>query len=105
MAAAPKHSVLIEAKQLATWSVLTGGRHITLDFIDGHRSIQAVVLPSDEVPDLLMTLPRMLQSALDARLADGSLRFALNSKAADALGHASITTPGDIRQSPTRRAN
>ena len=45
-----------------------------LDFIAADGRTHRIVLPFDTLSGLLMTLPRMLQSALNARFADGSLR-------------------------------
>jgi hypothetical protein len=65
----------LEGRELTTWAVLAGGRHIRLDFSGGNGATHSIVLPFEALGGLLMTLPRMLQSALDARFADGSLRF------------------------------
>jgi hypothetical protein len=65
----------IEGRQLTAWAVLPGGTHIRLDFAGSDGTIHRIVLPFDALTGLLMTLPRMLQTALDTRFADGSLRF------------------------------
>lgn len=65
----------IEGRGLTAWSVLPGGNRIRLDFSDRNGAAHHIVLPFDALTGLLMTLPRMLQTALDARFADGSLRF------------------------------
>jgi hypothetical protein len=65
----------IEGRQLTAWAVLPGGMHIRLDFVSSDGTAHRIVLPFDALTGLLMTLPRMLQTALDARFADGSLRF------------------------------
>lgn len=57
------------------WSVLPGGTRIRLDFTDCDGTPHYIVLPFDALTGLLMTLPRMLQMALDIRFADGSFRF------------------------------
>jgi hypothetical protein len=69
MEAAPIHG-----EKLTTWSVLPGGKQISLDFIalDGGR--HRIVLPADALSGLMMTLPRMLQSALDEGFPNGSFR-------------------------------
>ncbi|HUD58382.1 MAG TPA: hypothetical protein VMQ99_02665 [Acetobacteraceae bacterium] len=46
-----------------------------MDFIGTDGTSHRIVLPFDVLTGLLMTLPRMLQAALDARFPDGSLRF------------------------------
>ena len=61
----------IEGEQLTSWAILAGGTHVRMDFLAQHQ----IVLPFDTLTGLLMTLPRMLQTALDARFSDGSLRF------------------------------
>jgi hypothetical protein len=65
----------IEGRQLTAWAVLPGGTRIRLDFTGSDGTNHRIVLPFDALTGLLMTLPRMLQTALDARFADGSLRF------------------------------
>ncbi len=65
----------IEGSRLTAWCVLTGGTRIQLDFADCDGTPHHIVLPFDALTGLLMTLPRMLQTALDMRFADGSLRF------------------------------
>jgi hypothetical protein len=65
----------IEGRQLTTWTVLPGGTHIRLEFAANDGTIHRIVLPFDALTGLLMTLPCMLQTALDARFANGSLRF------------------------------
>jgi hypothetical protein len=71
---APADTSPIEGRQLTTWAVLPGGTQIRLDFTAADGRTHRIVLPFDTLSGLLMTLPRMLQSALDARFADGSLR-------------------------------
>jgi hypothetical protein len=66
---------LIEGEQLTTWAILTGGTHERMEFVGADGTTRQVVLPFEALSSLLMTLPRMLQTALDARFADGSLRF------------------------------
>jgi hypothetical protein len=65
----------IQGCRLTAWSVLPGGTRIQLDFVDRDGTPHQIVLPFDALTGLLMTLPRMLQTALDTRVADGSLRF------------------------------
>jgi hypothetical protein len=64
----------IEGQELTTWAVLPGGRQIRLDFVAADGRAHSLVLPFETLSGLMMTLPRMLQSALDTRFADGSLR-------------------------------
>lgn len=46
-----------------------------MDFLGADGRARRIVLPFEAIASLLMTLPRMLQAALDARFPDGSLRF------------------------------
>jgi hypothetical protein len=64
----------ILGEKFTTWSVLPGGTQISLDFVATDGVAHRVVLPVDALSGLMMTLPRMLQSALDERFPDGSLR-------------------------------
>jgi hypothetical protein len=75
MEVAPNDARLIEGKELTAWAVLDGGTRIRLDLTGSGGTTHAIVLPFDALSGLLMTLPRMLQTALNARLPDGSLRF------------------------------
>jgi hypothetical protein len=61
-------------QHLTHWSVLPGGDHICLGFAETNGGTHGVVIPVSALSDLLMTLPRMLQSALDQRAPDRSLR-------------------------------
>jgi hypothetical protein len=72
---APGDTLSIEGEQLTAWAVLAGGAHVRMDFIGTDGTSHRIVLPFDVLTGLLMTLPRMLQAALDARFPDGSLRF------------------------------
>jgi hypothetical protein len=64
----------IHGEKLTTWSVLPGGTQISLDFVAYDGGTHRIVLPVDTLSGLMMTLPRMLQSALDERFPDGALR-------------------------------
>ena len=55
-------------------AVLANGTRIRLDFTGNDGTTYGIVLPFDSLSGLLMTLPRMLQTALDARFPDSSLR-------------------------------
>jgi hypothetical protein len=68
-------AVPIKGEKLIAWSVLPGGTEIALDFVAGNGGKHRIVLPVDSLSGLMMTLPRMLQSALDERFPDGSFRF------------------------------
>jgi hypothetical protein len=64
----------IEGEKLTTWSVLPGGTQVSLSFVAIDGGTHRIVLPVDALSGLMMTLPRMLQSALDERFPDGSFR-------------------------------
>jgi hypothetical protein len=64
----------IEGEKLTTWRVLPGGTQICLDFVAIDGGTHRIVLPFDVLSGLMMTLPQMLQTALDERFPDGSLR-------------------------------
>lgn len=74
MDVAPADANSIDGQQLTAWAVLPGGARIRLDFIAADGAPHRLALPVEALSGLLMTLPRMLQTALDARFADGSLR-------------------------------
>jgi hypothetical protein len=74
MDVAANDALPIEGHELNFWAVLPGGQQICLGFIDANGRTHRIVLPFDALTGLLMTLPRMLQSALDERFPDGSLR-------------------------------
>jgi hypothetical protein len=74
MDAVSASGVLVAGEQLTGWGVLGGGTHIGLAFGSPDGTTHQIALPFDALSGLLMTLPRMLQSALDARFPDGSLR-------------------------------
>jgi hypothetical protein len=65
----------IEGEKLTSWGVLPGGTQISLDFTATDGGTHRIVLPVDALSGLMMTLPRMLQSALDERFPGGSLRI------------------------------
>jgi hypothetical protein len=64
----------IEGQRLTTWAVLPGGERVSLGFASEGGDTHQIVLPIEALTGLLMTLPRMLQSALDERCPDGTLR-------------------------------
>src|ERR1700760_2355874 len=65
----------ILGEQLTNWAVLDGGARVGMDFRGTDQRSHRIVLPFDTLTSLLMTLPRMLQTALDTRFSDGSLRL------------------------------
>jgi hypothetical protein len=68
----------VEGKELTTWVVLADGTHVRLDFVGIDGEAHRLVLSFDVLSSLLMTLPTMLQSALNARFPDGSLRSCIS---------------------------
>jgi hypothetical protein len=64
----------IEGRGLTTWAVLPGGERVCLGFMANGGEAHRIVLPFEALTGLLMTLPRMLQAALDERFPDGTLR-------------------------------
>jgi hypothetical protein len=64
----------IRGETFTAWSVLPGGTEVSLDFVAVDGEAHQIVLPVDTLSGLMMTLPRMLQSALDERFPCGSLR-------------------------------
>ncbi len=64
----------IEGEKLTAWSVLPGGTQISIDVVSVDGLTHRIVLPVDALSGLMMTLPRMLQSALDERFPNGSFR-------------------------------
>ncbi|HVC62876.1 MAG TPA: hypothetical protein VND19_21245 [Acetobacteraceae bacterium] len=74
MDVAPADAISIDGQQLTAWAVLPGGTRIRLDVTAADGSMHRIALSFDALTGLLMTLPRMLQTALDARFSDRSLR-------------------------------
>jgi hypothetical protein len=64
----------VERQELTTWAVMPGGHHIRLDLSTPDGKPGSIVVSFDTLSSLIMTLPRMLQEALNARCSDGSLR-------------------------------
>jgi hypothetical protein len=64
----------IQGQKLTTWTVLHGGERICLGFASAAGGTHRIILPFEALTGLLMTLPRMLQSALNERFPDGTLR-------------------------------
>jgi hypothetical protein len=65
----------IEGQKLTTWAALPGGALVALGFASANGEIHRIVLPFEALTGLLMTLPRMLQSALNEQFLDGTLRL------------------------------
>ena len=65
----------IEGQDLTTWAVLPGGEQVCLGFAATGGETHRIILPMAALTGLLMTLPRILQTALDERFPDGTLRI------------------------------
>ena len=65
----------IIGERLTSWGPAEGGEHVRLGFEDAAGRARAVILPITVLSGLMMTIPRMLRQALEARFADGSLRM------------------------------
>lgn len=70
----PDSFAYIEGRKLTTWAVLPGGEQVCLGFAAIGGETYRIVLPLDALTGLLMTLPHMLQSALNERFPDSTLR-------------------------------
>jgi hypothetical protein len=66
----------IEGRELTGWAVLPGGAGIPLSLAAANDRTYNVLLPFELMSSLLMTLPRMLQAALNARGFGGTMRVA-----------------------------
>jgi hypothetical protein len=64
----------IEGQTLTTWAVLPGGEQVCLNFTAADGETHRITLPFAALTGLLMTLPRILQTALDERFPDNTLR-------------------------------
>ena len=65
----------IEGRNLTSWAVVPGGKQVCLGFAATGGETHRIVLPFEALTGLLMTIPRMLQSALNERFPDGTLRI------------------------------
>jgi hypothetical protein len=74
MSATSESTQCIECQKLTTWAVVPGGEQVCLGFAAVGGETHRIVLPFEALTGLLMTLPRMLQSALNERFPDSTLR-------------------------------
>jgi hypothetical protein len=65
----------IRGERLTTWAVAENGDRVRLGLEDEAGRVCAISLPIAVLSALMMTIPRMLHSALEARFADSSLRM------------------------------
>jgi hypothetical protein len=70
----PATSNHIAGQKLTTWAVLPGGEQVCLGFAAPTGETHRIILPFEALTGLLMTLPRILQTALDERFHDSTLR-------------------------------
>jgi hypothetical protein len=66
---------MIRAKRLTTFSVAPDGASVAIGVADEDGSEGTVLLPSDCLKELTMTLPEMMRQALRLRHGDPSLRL------------------------------
>jgi hypothetical protein len=67
--------VAIKGERLTTWAVTQDGERVRLSFEDEAGRPCAISLPVSLLSGLMMTIPRMLRQALNARFKDNSLRM------------------------------
>src|SRR6195952_1116022 len=65
----------IDSHGLTTCEVATDGGAISLGFVDSSRNPATLRLPLNQVGALAMTLPRLIDKALQTRFGDQSLRY------------------------------
>jgi hypothetical protein len=66
----------IETKALTSCEIVADGRAISLGFIDSHGHPATILLSLNQVGALAMTLPALIDKALQTRYGDQSLRYA-----------------------------
>jgi hypothetical protein len=66
----------IETKALNSCEIVADGRAISLGFIDSHGHPATIRLSLNQVGALAMTLPALIDEALQTRYGDQSLRYA-----------------------------
>ena len=66
----------IDSQALTTCEVAPDGEAVSLGFVDTTGNPATIRLSIDEAGALLMTLPRLIDRALQTRFADQSLRYA-----------------------------
>ena len=64
----------IRCQHLTTWAVQPGGAAVSLGLAGHDGEPYRLVLPVEALTALLMTLPRMLRTALEERAPNGGLR-------------------------------
>ena len=66
----------IETKALTSCEIVADGRAISLGFIDAHGHPATIRLSLNQIGALAMTLPALIDKALQTRYGDQSLRYA-----------------------------
>jgi hypothetical protein len=66
----------IDSQALTTWQVTNDGEEISLSLVDTTGNPATIRLSLDQVGALAMTLPGLIDKALQARFRDQSLRYA-----------------------------
>jgi hypothetical protein len=66
----------IDSQALATWKVIKEGEAVSLEFVDKTGNPVTIRLPLSQVSALAMTLPTLIDRALQKRFGDQSLRYA-----------------------------
>jgi hypothetical protein len=65
----------IRGARLTTWAATPDGERVRLGFEDDTGRACEISLPVAVLSGLMMSIPRMLQQALEKQFADGSLRM------------------------------
>jgi len=73
----------IDSQALTTCEVAPDGEAISLGFVDTTGNPATIRLSIDEAGALLMTLPGLIDRALQTRFADQSLRYAYPARVMD----------------------
>ncbi len=66
----------IETQSLTACDVTSDGGLISLSFVDSHGQPATILMSLNQVGALIMTLPGILERALQTRFADSTLRYA-----------------------------
>ena len=66
--------IVIHGRQLTTFAVAPDGESISINVTDDRGRPAALVLPSDCLNELMMTLPAMVRRSLRLKFRDSSLR-------------------------------
>ncbi len=67
--------VTVAGERLTTFDVGSDGERVQLNFVDASGRRCALTLPVEQLGALLMTIPRILRRALEARFGDDTRRM------------------------------